>query len=114
MGQTTLSGETRPDWYDPAFQRLKGLIEGFRRTDQNAENHCVYFICVTSLDAEPKPVGLYIGMTSKTPLERLDQHLSGGRLSVRVFREPNRRAGYAIHGFSALVTRMPKADAQRF
>lgn len=102
-----------PKWLKGAKARVKNLRQEFKEREAGRQTHSIYFICLTEAYDDPTPVGLYIGMTGKSPEERLGQHLSGYK-AARVFKGENAKWGRALSELNALVPRMSYSDADRF
>jgi len=61
------------------------IAKRFRRKRRG--NHHLYVILLDGYLADGERFGLYIGETSKTPLVRFEEHLSGGRLAAQCHRK---------------------------
>ena len=102
-----------PVWLKGAQARVKNLLRTFRQNEPGKETHSIYFICVTRSPGDDTPEGLYIGMTGKSPKERLKQHLTGYK-AAKIFKGPSPKGGVALTQLNAMVPKMSWEDASRF
>jgi hypothetical protein len=104
-------GPSVPDWLPMRhiswLPQLYEIAGEFKATGKGRSN--IYLVLLDYNDRRAGPYGVYVGMTSRSPAERFDQHKSGIRAAGSVLKRGlELLAGPAMH-----LRRIRRADAAR-